>query len=163
MVTDTTESATLHGVGAPAHPIGAELYVEVLTFYAKQMRLLDALRIEDYAATFTEDAVIDHVHRSERAEGRAAMLAGMRAALPRYQGVVVRHWLDHILVEPGDNGACQVSYCSLVTRTDATGTVAFEPTFAIEDVLVRQDSVLRTKSRTIHRDTPAEVGPGASS
>lgn len=134
---------------------GAELHVEVLGFYARQMRLIGELRVPEYVATFTEDGVIDHAHRGERVVGRQAMLASIEAALPRYRGVVVRHWFDHVLVEEiGDELHC--SYCALVTKTDASGAVALEPTYTVHDVLVRRDGALRTKSRTIHRDTPAD-------
>jgi SnoaL-like domain len=133
------------------------LHLEVLTFYARQMRLLDALDIDGYFATFTEDGVTDHAHRGERVEGRAAMVAAARASLPRYAHAAVRHWNDHYLVEPLGRERYAVSYCSLVTRTAADGTVSFEPTFAVEDVLVRVDGALRTASRTIHRDGPAST------
>ncbi|PRX51434.1 actinorhodin biosynthesis protein ActVIA [Prauserella shujinwangii] len=157
MVANTTRPSAPHAVGAPPGRSPAEIYFEVLTFYARQMRLLEALRIEDYAATFTEDAVIEHKHRGERAEGRAEMLQAMRAALPRYEGVVVRHWFDHILVEPGNDETYSVSYFSLVTRTDTEGGVTLEPTFTVEDVLVRERGELLTKSRSIRRDSPVEA------
>lgn len=135
--------------------MNAELYVEVLTFYAKQMRLLDNLKIEEYAATFTPDGEIVHAHRDERAQGRETMIAGMYAALPRYQGVVVRHWFDHLLIEPAPDDSLTVNYYTLVTRTDTEGSVAFEPTFTVTDILVRgADGQLYTKSRYIERDTP---------
>lgn len=137
--------------------ITPELHFEVLTFYARQMRLLDALDIDAYVATFTEDGVTDHAHRGERVEGRAAMLATSRAALPRYAHAAVRHWNDHYLVEPLGPDRYAVSYCSLVSRTARDGAVTFEPTFFIEDVLVRVDGELRTASRTIHRDEPVPV------
>lgn len=135
--------------------VSTDVYVEVLNFYARQMRLLDALDIDGYAGTFTKDGVTDHAHRGEKVEGRAALIAGARQALPRYAGVAVRHWNDHYLIDEVDQGTLKVTYCSLVTRTDADGKVAFEPTFSIEDVLVREEGKLRAKSRTIHRDQPA--------
>lgn len=135
----------------------ADLHVEVLTFYARQMRLLDALDIEGYVRTFTEDGVTDHAHRGERVEGRAAMRATSLAALPRYAGVAVRHWNDHYLIEGLGGDRYAVSYCSLVTRTTVDGTVGFEPTFMIDDVLVRVDGELMTASRTIHRDLPVSA------
>lgn len=136
--------------------VNAELYTEVQQYYANQMRLLDNLKIEDYAATFTPDGWIEHAHRGERAEGRTAMIEGMYAALPRYKGVVVRHWFDHLIVEPSDDGSLKVSYYTLVTRVNKEGHVVFEPTFTIDDVLVRIDGKLHTKSRYIIKDTPAE-------
>ncbi|GAB2840699.1 nuclear transport factor 2 family protein [Lentzea nigeriaca] len=135
--------------------VSVQVHVEVLNFYARQMRLLDALDVEGYAGTFTEDGVTDHAHRGEKVEGRAALIAGAKLALPRYAGAAVRHWNDHYLIEEVDQNTFAVSYCSLVTRTDADGNVTFEPTFAIEDVLVRLDGELYTRSRTIHRDRPA--------
>ncbi|MEU7480406.1 nuclear transport factor 2 family protein [Lentzea sp. NPDC042327] len=133
------------------------VYIEVQTFYARQMRLLDALDVEGYAQTFTEDGVTDHAHRGEKVEGRAALIAGASAALPRYKGVAVRHWNDHYLVEEVDENTLNVSYASLVTRTTLDGQVSFEPTFSIEDVLVRIDGQLYTRSRTIHRDLPVQA------
>jgi hypothetical protein len=137
--------------------VSAQTYFEVQTFYAQQMRLLDRLDVEGYAATFTEDGITDHAHRGEKVEGRAALIAGAKHALPRYKGVAVRHWNDHYLIEEIDENTLTVSYCSLVTRTTAEGKVDFEPTFAIEDVLVRVDGRLYTKSRTIHRDLPVAI------
>jgi hypothetical protein len=134
--------------------VEADLYVEVQQFYARQMRLLEALEIERYAETFTEDGVVEHVARGERAQGRAAMVAGMRAALPRYAGVAVRHWFDKLLLERVDAQTVQVSYYALVTRTSADGSVALEPTFTVDDVLVRRDGQLYARSRVIRRDTP---------
>lgn len=139
------------------------LYVEVLTFYARQMALLDALDVEGYVRTFTEDGVTDHAHRGERVEGRAAMLTGATAALPRYADAAVRHWNDHYLIDADGPDRLRVTYCSLVTRTARDGSVTFEPTFAITDVLVRVDGDLLTASRTIHRDTPAPRAVGAAS
>jgi actinorhodin biosynthesis protein ActVIA len=137
-------------------------YIEVKTFYALQMRLLDALDIEGYAATFTEDGVTDHAHRGEKVVGRAQLIAGAKAALPRYANGAVRHWNDHYVIEEVDDNTINVSYCSLVTRTDKAGNVTFEPTFFIEDVLVRVNGELQAKSRTIHRDEPSPVAIAAA-
>lgn len=134
--------------------VNADLYFEVQTFYAKQVRLLDNLDIDGYADTFLEDGWVDHAHRNDKAIGREAMLAGMRAALPRYKGIAIRHWYDHMLIEAGDDGEIKTSYFSLVTRLDGEGKVVFEPTFAIDDVLVRVDGQLITKSRYIDIDRP---------
>lgn len=143
-------------------PVSVTTYIEVKTFYALQMRLLDALDIEGYAATFTVDGITDHAHRGEKVVGRAQLIAGANAALPRYANGAVRHWNDHYLMEEVDENTINVSYCSLVTRTDKAGTVTFEPTFFIEDVLVRVDGGLQAKSRTIHRDEPSPVAIAAA-
>ncbi|MEU8995908.1 nuclear transport factor 2 family protein [Streptomyces caniferus] len=138
--------------------VTGDLYAEVRTFYARQMRRVDALDIEGFAETFTEDGEVLHAN-GEVAKGREAMVAGMRAALPRYRDIAVRHWFDHLLIEPADEPGeeLRVSYYSLVTRTDRAGVVTFEPTFTVEDVLVRREGQLLTRSRVIHRDAPAAV------
>ncbi|MFI2346148.1 nuclear transport factor 2 family protein [Streptomyces sp. NPDC019443] len=135
--------------------VGADLYVEVLRYYAQQMSLLDAQDIEAYVGTFTEQGVTHHVHRGQKLEGRAAMLAHARQALPRYRDVVVRHWNDNYLMNEADDGSITVAYGSLVTLTEAEGRVRFESTYAVTDVLVRVDGRLRAESRTIVRDQPA--------
>jgi actinorhodin biosynthesis protein ActVIA len=143
---------------SPEPRVSAEDYVSIRDFYARQMHLIDAFKLEDYAATFTADGGVDHAHRGLRVMGREAQLAFMRAALPRYKGVVVRHWFDHLLIEPTADG-WRVSYYSLVTRTDDTGHVSFEPTFTVEDDLVRgEDGGILTRLRVIHQDRPT-AGP----
>ncbi|WP_030988261.1 nuclear transport factor 2 family protein [Streptomyces sp. NRRL S-1813] len=145
-------------VRATESQVTGDLYAEVRTFYARQMRRVDALDIEGFAATFTEDGEVLHAN-GELAKGREAMVAGMRAALPRYRDIAVRHWFDHLLIEPVDRQGAElrVSYYSLVTRTDRAGVVTFEPTFTVEDVLVRREGQLLTQSRVIHRDSPVAL------
>ncbi len=140
---------------SPDRQVSAEDYVRIRDFYARQMQLIDAFKLEDYADTFTADGGVDHAHRGQRIMGRENQLAFMRSALPRYQGVVVRHWFDHLLIEPTADG-WHVSYYSLVSRTDHTGAVTFEPTFTVNDELVcGADGQIRTRLRVIHQDKPA--------
>ncbi|MDN3295405.1 nuclear transport factor 2 family protein [Streptomyces ficellus] len=149
-------------VGILRHQVTGDVYAEVQTFYAQQMRRVDALDIEGFADTFTEDGEVVHAG-GQRQSGRAEMVAGMRAALPRYRDIAVRHWFGHLLIEtdPADADTLRVSYYTLVTQTDREGNVSFQPTFTVDDVLVRVDGRLLTRSRVIHRDTPAEP-PAAS-
>jgi len=149
------EEHTVATQTAERQKVTAEEHVEILGFYARQCRLMDALKIEEFADTFTEDGVIDHAHRGERLAGRDAMVAAMRAALPRYRSVVPRHWFDHYLVEKTADG-WRVDYVCLVTRTDAAGKVDFEPTFTVVDELVRTETgEIRTRERVIDQDRPA--------
>ncbi|MFB7274577.1 nuclear transport factor 2 family protein [Streptomyces sp. NPDC056244] len=137
--------------------VTGDLYAEVRTFYARQMRRVDSLDIVGFADTFTDDGVVVHAG-GQRQQGREEMIAGMRASLPRYRDIAVRHWFDHLLIEPDpvDEDTLRVSYYSLVTLTDREGKVGFQPTFTVEDVLVRRDGRLLTLSRVIHRDMPVE-------
>ncbi|MFJ8765549.1 nuclear transport factor 2 family protein [Streptomyces clavifer] len=148
-------------VGTLRQQVTGDLYAEVQTFYAQQMRRVDALDIEGFADTFTDDGEVVHAG-GHRQSGREEMIAGMRASLPRYRGIAVRHWFGHLIIEPdaADEDTLRVSYYSLVTQTDREGKVAFQPTFTVDDVLVRRDGRLMTRSRVIHRDTP--VAPPAS-
>ncbi|GHA82659.1 MULTISPECIES: nuclear transport factor 2 family protein [Streptomyces] len=148
-------------VGTLRQQVTGDLYAEVQTFYAQQMRRVDALDIEGFADTFTDDGEVVHAG-GHRQSGREEMIAGMRASLPRYRDIAVRHWFGHLIIEPdaADEDTLRVSYYSLVTQTDREGKVAFQPTFTVDDVLVRRDGRLMTRSRVIHRDTP--VAPPAS-
>ena len=47
-----------------------DLYVEVQMFYADQMPLLEEGRPEEFAATYTDDAVIEHVSGLFKLNGR---------------------------------------------------------------------------------------------
>ncbi|MFJ2741680.1 nuclear transport factor 2 family protein [Streptomyces sp. NPDC087440] len=145
-------------VAAADSRVTGDLYAEVQTFYARQMRRVDALDIEGFAATFTEDGSVVHAG-GDRQSGQAEMIAGMRANLPRYQGIAVRHWFGHLLIEvdADDPDTVRVSYYTLVTLTDAEGKVSFQPTFTVDDVLVRREGRLLTRERVIHRDRPAAV------
>ncbi|MEU4261435.1 nuclear transport factor 2 family protein [Streptomyces argenteolus] len=148
-------------VGTLRQQVTGDLYAEVQTFYAQQMRRVDALDIEGFADTFTDDGEVVHAG-GQRQSGREEMIAGMRANLPRYRDIAVRHWFGHLIIEPdaADEDTLRVSYYTLVTQTDREGKVAFQPTFTVDDVLVRRDGRLLTLSRVIHRDTP--VAPPAS-
>ncbi|MFE3519028.1 nuclear transport factor 2 family protein [Streptomyces sp. NPDC059166] len=147
--------------GTLRQQVTGDLYAEVQTFYAQQMRRVDALDIEGFAATFTDDGEIVHAG-GHRQSGKAEMLAGMRASLPRYRDIAVRHWFGHLIIEPDvtDEDTLHVSYYTLVTQTDREGKVAFQPTFTVDDVLVRRDGRLLTSSRVIHRDTPVTLPVG---
>ncbi|MBB1242190.1 nuclear transport factor 2 family protein [Streptomyces durbertensis] len=147
----------------PRHPVvTGDLYAEVRTFYARQMRRVDSLDIEGFADTFVEDGEVVHAG-GRRQRGRAEMIAGMRAALPRYRDIAVRHWFDHLLIEPdpADPDVIRTSYYTLVTQTDRSGKVCFQPTFTVADVLVRRDGRLLTLSRVIEQDSPVEPAVGS--
>ncbi|WP_086771559.1 nuclear transport factor 2 family protein [Streptomyces bobili] len=138
--------------------VTADLYVEVKNFYARQMRVLDDLDIEQFTATFTEDGSVAHPHRGEKVEGREAMRAKMTSMLPMYEGLVTRHWFDHFLIEPagasGDDGL-RVTYYSLVTQTDTEDQMRFFSSSSVEDRMVRDEKgELRIRERVIHRDNP---------
>ncbi|MFJ8097627.1 nuclear transport factor 2 family protein [Streptomyces griseofuscus] len=135
--------------------VTGDLYTEVQMFYARQMRRVDALDIEGFADTFTEDSEVTHADGG-RTCGRAEMIAAMRTRLPRYRDVSTQHWFGQLLIEPMDGGALEVSYYTLVAQTGESG-LSFQPAYTVRDVLVREPGGrLLTRSRTIHRSTPAQ-------
>jgi actinorhodin biosynthesis protein ActVIA len=154
--------------------VGAELYVELQQFYARQMPLLEARRFPEFLATFTEDGSVEHQPNGWKLEGRAQILTEMQARrgeasqplvgeisprdaregnVPYYNGIVYRYWFDRMSVEPvGDE--LRVGYLAVMSMTDAKGKVSFEPTTTVQDVLVRVDGELYTRSRVVTHDSP---------
>lgn len=163
--------------------ISAELYVEVQSFYARQMPLLEERKLEEFLETFTEDCTLEHVPFGWRFEGREQLLKEMSARrgdaarprveetsarrareenIPYYDGLVYRYWFDRLLVEPApaagedaltDEDALRVRYLAIVSMTDAEGKVSFEPTTVVQDTLVRRDGELATKRRVVTHDS----------
>ncbi|MEU9640143.1 nuclear transport factor 2 family protein [Streptomyces tendae] len=135
--------------------VTGDLYAEVQTFYARQMRRTDALDIEGFADTFTEDGEVTHADGG-RTRGRAEMIAAMRTRLPRYRDVSTQHWFGQLLIEPMNDGSLEISYYTLVAQTGESG-LSLQPAYTVRDVLVREpDGRLLTRSRSIRRSTPAQ-------
>jgi actinorhodin biosynthesis protein ActVIA len=133
-------------------PVTPDLYVEVQTFYARQMRALDSGKLADFAQSFTEDGVMRHLSRDDHVQGREAILAMLHAGLPAYEGFIPRHWFDKMLIEPIGEDVVRTDYYAMVTMTDVKGTVVLQPTCVVEDELARVDGALLLRSRVIHRD-----------
>lgn len=134
--------------------VSADLYLEVQSFYAHQMPLLETRKIADFAATFTEDAVFGYVGGWEPTNGREALTAGLSRSIPAlYGSSTIRHWFEGRRVEAVGDGSLRVTQTSIVSVTDENGDVTFEPSCTVEDVLVREDDgTLRTKKRMIAHD-----------
>ncbi|WP_198944236.1 nuclear transport factor 2 family protein [Streptomyces sp. CB03234] len=136
---------------AVAPVVSADLYVEVQSFYAHQMPLLEGRDLESFAGTFTDDCVFGY-EGAWQLEGREALIGGMRAAIPRYGTSTIRHWFDGWRIEPLADGTVRVTATALVSVTDEEGAVTFEPSCTVTDVLVRTEDGLRTRSRLIRHD-----------
>jgi actinorhodin biosynthesis protein ActVIA len=153
--------------------VGADLYIEVQQFYARQMPLLEERRLEEFLTTFTDDCVLEHQPFGWRFDGKTDLLKEMSARrgdpdrplseqtsarrareenIAYYDGLVYRYWFDRLLVEPADDGTLRVRYQTIVSLTDRNGKVSFEPTTVVRDVLIRKDGKLYTKSRLITHD-----------
>lgn len=155
--------------------VSADVYVEVQQFYARQMPLLEERRLEEFLQTLTEDGSIEHRPGGWKLEGRKVLLEEMQArrgdaekplvaeVSPReardqgiayYDGLVYRYWFDRMRIDPVDDDTLHVRYQAIVSMTDHAGKVSFEPTTVVEDVLVRVDGVLHTRSRLVTHDSP---------
>ncbi|WP_217164413.1 nuclear transport factor 2 family protein [Streptomyces sp. AC512_CC834] len=165
----------MHAPQRSTRRVDAQLYVEVLQFYARQMPLLEERRLEEFLETMTEDGSIEHVPNGWRIEGRNALLTEMRARrgdpdrplvgemsarqaradeVAYYDGIVYRYWFDRMRIEPQSDDVLRVGYQAMVSMTDAAGKVSFEPTTTVQDVLVRQDGEWYTRSRRVTHDSP---------
>uniref|UniRef100_A0AAU3GQI8 Nuclear transport factor 2 family protein n=1 Tax=Streptomyces sp. NBC_01401 TaxID=2903854 RepID=A0AAU3GQI8_9ACTN len=155
--------------------VSADLYVEIQQFYARQMPLLEERRLEEFLETLTEDGSIEHRPSGWKLEGRAQLLSEMQARrgdperplvaetsaraareanVPYYDGIVYRYWFDRMRVDVIDEDTLRVGYQAIVSMTDTSGKVSFEPTTRVEDVLVRRDGELYTRSRVVTHDSP---------
>lgn len=133
--------------------VTADLYLEVQSFYARQMPLLETRKIEDFAGTFTEGATFGYVGGWEPTSGRAALTEGLSRSIPAlYGSSTIRHWFENRVVEAADDGSLRVTQTSIVSVTDENGDVTWEPSCTVEDVLVRVDGVLHVSERLIAHD-----------
>lgn len=131
----------------------SDLYVEVQMFYADQMPLLEERRPEEFAATYTADAVIEHVSGLFKLSGRQEIAGGIALSLQTYGGNAFRHWYNHLRVEEvGEEIHSQ--FTAIVSVTDESGLVTWEPSCAVADVLVRQKGKLAVRHRIMRHDVP---------
>ncbi|MFE1250335.1 nuclear transport factor 2 family protein [Streptomyces sp. NPDC058735] len=150
-----TRTATAGDAPLAAGP-AALTYARVQQFYAHQTALLDESCVREFAATFTEDAVLTSAQSTRPARGRAAVAAWLRTAHERRLGtgpVRRRHWQDALRVAELPDGSVRASYCTLVTEIRPWHPVAtLGPSAAVEDVLVVDGGELRVRERRITPD-----------
>ncbi|SEK75725.1 nuclear transport factor 2 family protein [Streptacidiphilus jiangxiensis] len=151
-MTITETSADL----SAARPVSADLYAEVQQFYARQVQLLDAVRAEEFAATFAEDGVFEHSPDSAPASGRAGIAAEVRdfnAKRFAKDPVQRRHWFNMLVVEEQPDGSLHTQFYALVMMTRPGELVpVIAPSCVVRDVLVREDGALRTRRRKVSQD-----------
>lgn len=155
MTATTTATAT---ATATATGTLAELYAQIQQFYANQVRHLDSVRAEAFAATFTEDGVFDQRPGADPLVGRAAIAAAIRA----YQEstgaagdpVQRRHWFNMLQVFPQDDGTVRTEYYALVlhTRPGVREPVVGPSCFVTDVLAYGDDGTPRTKFRRIRPD-----------
>ncbi|MBB5783201.1 nuclear transport factor 2 family protein [Nonomuraea jabiensis] len=136
----------------PLSPGG--LYAEIQAFYARQTRLLDRGRTDEWAATFTEDGVFEEVVKGERLEGREAIAASARkrADATAAEGVQRRHWFGMLEVDHEADGRLGATYYALVMSTPTGGGLAVYLSAEAHDVLVPHHDGWLVSHRSIRHD-----------
>ncbi|MEV5880477.1 nuclear transport factor 2 family protein [Streptomyces sp. NPDC052101] len=134
----------------------AALYTQVQQFYAHQVGLLDDLRAEEFADTFTADGVLVPSPAASPVRGRPAIAAALRAAHERRFGTEAvrrRHWHTMLRVETRPDGALTTRYYSLVLITRPWDPApVMGPSSVVEDVLVHESGQLLTHERRVTPD-----------
>ncbi|WP_069814241.1 nuclear transport factor 2 family protein [Streptomyces sp. TP-A0874] len=149
MSTETTGRAALPGTYVPA-----ELYSQVQQFYARQMGLIDDGRAEEWAATFTEDAVFEEPSRLDPLRGRDAIRVSCRARADRLEAenTDFRHWLGMLDVRPQDDGSLRTRAYALAMRIPRGGALDIFASVVCEDHLVPSDGGWAVRHRHLQHD-----------
>ena len=133
----------------------AALYAEVQQFYARQMRMLDDRKLEDYAGTFTEDAEFGHTPGREPARTRPGIVRDLVEFHRRFEDDPQqrRHFFTMIDIEPrGDGTVASVCY-ALITTTRPGRSPEVVRTCVVHDVLERDGGGgLLNRSRHVEHD-----------
>jgi actinorhodin biosynthesis protein ActVIA len=133
----------------------AALYAEVQHFYARQMSLLDAAKLEAYAGTFTEDAEFGHTPGREPARTRAGIVRDLVAFHRKFEDDPQqrRHMFTMVDIDPQDDGSVVSTCYALITTTRLGRTPEVVRTCVVHDVLVRgEDGGLLNRSRHVEHD-----------
>ena len=140
------------GTGAPF-----ERYAEVQQFYAWQMGLLDDGAADEWADTFTEDAIFDEPSLAAPLLGREAIRESVRARVARLaaEGVTIRHWFNMITVEPMADGELRARSYALTLSTAPGADLTVRGHAICLDLLVPHGSGWLVRHRQIRPDNRA--------
>lgn len=136
-----------------------DLYVRVQQFYAGQVRQLDGMHADAFAATFTEDGLFNHAPGVPPLRGRHEIAGEMRAHQERVYGANPaqrRHWFNMLEIFPRADGSILTEYYALVLVTRPGERVpVVAPSCFVRDVLVLRDGELLTYQRKVVPDYAA--------
>jgi actinorhodin biosynthesis protein ActVIA len=134
--------------------VDAELYAEVLQYYARQMQALDEGKVEAYAETFTEDAIFAHTPNREPARTRPGILADLYEVRKRFEEDPQqrRHLFTMVDVEALSDGRLRSTAYALVLTTRPGSGPEMVRSCVVRDVLVREDGRLRNEQRLVDHD-----------
>lgn len=140
--------------GRSATTVPAELYAQVQQFYAIQMGLMDEREAEQWADTFTEDAVFQEASRMEPLHGRAAIKAAARVSADKHAstGLRLRHWLGMFQVHQQEDGTLHTRCYAMALRTPAGGKPELFANVVCRDRLVPADGGWLVRHRDLTHD-----------
>ncbi|MEV8441854.1 nuclear transport factor 2 family protein [Actinosynnema sp. NPDC051121] len=136
-------------------PVPADLYAEVLHFYARQTHALDNGRLQEYARTFTEDVVFHHTPDAEPARTRAGILAAATAQREANQADPVqrRHHFTQVVADLESDGTIRTACYAVVVRSrPGEKHPDIWPSCVVRDTVVLDGSTLLVAERTINYD-----------
>jgi 3-phenylpropionate/cinnamic acid dioxygenase small subunit len=143
-----------HALQIPSLPAADELQGRIQHFYARQMQLLDSGRTAEWARTFTDDGVFDAGGQPEPVRGRSAIAegAGQVAAKFAEAGIVRRHLISMLTVDPADDGTVHARSYAVVLEIPRGGDVTVRRSTVCEDVLVPAGETWLVRHRRVTRD-----------
>jgi hypothetical protein len=130
-----------------------DLYLDIQRFYARQMRLLDAAEVDEWAQTFTEDGVFAAAGL-EPVAGRStiATAAGEARARLAAAGHQHRHWIGMLTVERGDGETLIATSYAMVIDVPLGGDPKLHRSTVCTDELVSGPAGWLVRHRRVTRD-----------
>jgi hypothetical protein len=140
---------------------GGELYTEVLQFHSRQLTLIDEglyneTKLAEWSRTLAEDA--EHWVNSMPApvHGRQRILAAQMvnpvAVDLVERGMLRRHLITNLVVEPQPDGVIHSTYYVQIVDTPRGGPVEIGTCTTVRETLVRKGGRLFTQRREVYRD-----------
>jgi hypothetical protein len=130
------------------------LYHQIQQFYAKQMQLLDEGLVAEWAASFTEDGVFTANAHPEPARGRTAIREAAQRTADHLaaNGLVRRHWLGMLALDPKADGSVVVRSYAQVLETPRGGAATLRMSTVCQDDLLHDGQRWLVRHRQVWRD-----------
>jgi hypothetical protein len=145
---------TTPGIASPL--VAGETYLQVLQFYALQLKIFDAGDTEQWAQTFTPDGTLQAAGMPEPIRGREALALAVDQQNAKHEGLILRHWVGQLTVEPLEDDAVRAhSYVVVYVIPNTTlleGDVHILHHTRCDDELVRHDGTWLVRSRRVAID-----------
>jgi hypothetical protein len=149
-----TAPGTAPGIASPL--VAGETYLQVLQFYALQLKILDDGDTKQWVQTFTPDGIFEAADMPEPIVGREALAMASDHQNARHEGLILRHWVGQLTVEPLEDGAVRAHSYAMVYVIPNTslleGDVHFRHHTLCDDELVRSNGSWLVRHRWVATD-----------